>query len=343
MESGNNKKQSTKVAKNKTNSKNGLPGKCSHLYMQEKLLKKIPKLSFSKDLAVIYLYSNEIENIENLNFFPNLTSLYLQNNKIEKIENLEGLVKLRKLYIGRNKISVLEGLETLKNVEELHIEKQCLPDNTPLFLDPRTIFSLSESLCVLNISHNNLTSLSYLSPLKNLVIIDASFNDFEDIKDICQTVRDWYHLREATFIGNPITKRHRYREDIIANSVYLDSLDAKTVSAVTRNFIRRFEEEKLIHGSRQNINIADIVPSLPKNYPPPLQKAVSASILRNSKCRLSQDLSVFDETDAVYIAWKTLPQRKPLLKTPQRLRNKRNMNTDKKRVVINTFPEIAHI
>lgn len=94
---------------------------------------------------MLYLYNNEIESIENLSGFPNLTSLYLQNNKIEKMENFQNLVKLRKLYIGRNKIGVLEGLEPLENLEELHIEKQCLPDNSPLCLDPRTILSLSVS------------------------------------------------------------------------------------------------------------------------------------------------------------------------------------------------------
>lgn len=48
--------------------------------------------------------------------------------------------------------------------------------------------------------------------------IDASYNELDDIKETCEAVQNWLYLQEATFIGNPIVKKHRYREDIIANS-----------------------------------------------------------------------------------------------------------------------------
>ncbi|KAJ8960134.1 hypothetical protein NQ318_003853, partial [Aromia moschata] len=221
------------------------------------------------------------------------------------MENLTNLRGLKKLFVGKNRISVLEGLESFECLEELHIEKQYLSDSNALCVDPRTIFALSETLQILNIAHNNISSLFHLSPLKNLKVINASFNDLDDMNDICQTVRQWYHLEDASFTGNPFTKSHRYREEIIASSHRLQNLDGRNISDITRTFIKKFEEEKLLRDSRPTVNIADIHPSLPRNYPLSLQKAVSASILRKAKLNLLDDLSTFDEGNGAYIAWKT--------------------------------------
>lgn len=83
--------------------------------------------------------------MDGLSSFCNLEHLYLQNNQIEKINDLFHLRKLKKLYLGRNCIAVLEGLEGIDALEELHIEKQNLPDNAPLCLDPRTVISIGVS------------------------------------------------------------------------------------------------------------------------------------------------------------------------------------------------------
>lgn len=40
------------------------------------------------------------------------------------------------------------------------------------------------------------------------------------------------------------------------------------------------------------------------NYPLALQKAVSASMVRHPVANLLDDLSTFDEKDAMYIAWR---------------------------------------
>lgn len=53
------------------------------------------------------------------------------------------------------------------------------------------------------------------------MVLDASYNDLDDQKDVCQTLRNWLYLREAKFKGNPISTKHRYREDIIANTFHL--------------------------------------------------------------------------------------------------------------------------
>ncbi|XP_076268156.1 uncharacterized protein LOC143201150 isoform X2 [Rhynchophorus ferrugineus] len=281
---------------------------------QDKHLVKIPSFSNGHDIETLYMYNNDIAIIENLDDLISLKKLYLQNNKIGRIENLGRLKQLKKLYLSKNNISVLEGLEDLKELEELHIEKQNLVDNIPLCFDPRTVSIISNSLKVLNIANNKLESISFLSPLKLLTTLDASRNDLNDIKDITETLRNLYYLKEVKFLGNPVTKKHRYKEDVITNAYHLEILDNKNISEISRNFIKRFEEGKLLFGTKPKINIADVISGLPNNYPTTLQKTVSASIIKESKCKLLEDISAFNAVEPIYLSWNMFPKRKPTAK-----------------------------
>ncbi|CAG9863965.1 unnamed protein product [Phyllotreta striolata] len=291
--------------------------KCSHVCLQEKNLQKIPKFEPSKDVIVVYLYNNQIRSIENLNdgIFPNLCSLYLQNNRLKKIDHLE-FEKLRKLYIGHNEISVLENLENLYNLEELHVEHQNLPDGMGICFDPRCTISLSRTLRVLNISDNKIPSFSSLSFLEELQSIDASNCELEDLQEVCETISNWRYLTVAVFKGNPITKSHRYREDIIVNSYYLETLDGKSVSDTSREFLKRLEVRRMAMKGREKhpINLADVVEGLPKNYPPPLQKAVSAQLLKGDRFDPLQRKSLEEDDVQNYIAWRSLPKRRPFVR-----------------------------
>ncbi|KAL3289086.1 hypothetical protein HHI36_003528 [Cryptolaemus montrouzieri] len=250
----------------------------THIYFDHKNLKKIPNLDLS-GVCVFYLHNNAISKIENLQS-SKLSSLYLQCNEIAKIENLEGVPQIKKLYLGNNEISVVEGIAHLTYLEELHIGKQRMSLGTSLCFDPRSVNSIAKSLQVLDISDNGIESLSSLAPLRHLRTVCASNNKLDDLDELCQLLKSWFYLRDAWFAGNPISGRHRYREDIIASTYCLDNLDDKAISAATRNFIKRFENEKLRKSSRPSVNLADTHPELPRNYPPPLQKAVSASLIQ---------------------------------------------------------------
>ncbi|XP_030765725.1 protein phosphatase 1 regulatory subunit 42-like [Sitophilus oryzae] len=291
--------------------------KVTHLYLQEKSLVKIPTLSCSQDIQTLYLYDNALTTIDNLNNLTGLQNLYLQNNKIERIENMSGLNQLKKLYIGKNKISVLEGLESLEQLEELHIEKQDIPKKMPFCFDPRTILTLAETLRILNIASNQIDSLKSLSPLRCLEVLDASNNNIEDVKDIVETIRTWYSIRDLKFIGNPVTKKHRYKEDIIANVHRLEIIDNKNITDTTRSFLKRFEEGKTIYGLKPNVNLAEIMPGLPKNYSATLQKAASASIIKESRCKLLDDIAAFDVAEPAYLTWNMFPKRKQFTKPSQ--------------------------
>ncbi|XP_056640909.1 protein phosphatase 1 regulatory subunit 42-like [Diorhabda sublineata] len=309
----------------------------THLYLQEKNLKQIPKISSTKDVVVIYLFNNDITEIENLNGgeFGNLTSLYLQNNRIKRIENLN-LKNLRRLFIGHNNISVVEGLENLVNLEELHIENQNMPDGTALCFDPRSLLKLSRTLQILNISYNKIVSFASLSPLIELTSIDASHCKLNDLKEVCDTIRNWKYLNRAVFQGNPFSKLHRYREDIIINCYYLESLDGKEIQENTRQFLKRLEREKIAR-SKFTIpavpNLSEIVETLPKNYSPAVQKTVSAAILKGKKYN-PLNISEMSETEGnIHIAWTSLPKRRPIAKPL-----KTKPNTIDNSVIINRFP-----
>lgn len=77
---------------------------------------------------------------------------------------------------------------------------------------------MQHTLQYLNISDNNISTLIDLAPLRFLKSINASNNKLHSIEDICDTIKNWYYLHKATFTGNPVSKKHRYRESIIANT-----------------------------------------------------------------------------------------------------------------------------
>lgn len=172
----------------------------THVHLNDKFLKSIDLFACST-LTVLYLYNNQIEEISNLESAVNLESLYLQNNRIRKIENLQNLRKLRKLYLGHNEIGVLEGLENMRKVQELYIEKQRLPCGEPMCFDPRTIFALSQSLCILDLSYNQITSIAPLAELVDIQVLNAGYNKLCDAEEVCKTIQNWHYLEEATFAG----------------------------------------------------------------------------------------------------------------------------------------------
>lgn len=173
---------------------------------------------------MLYLHNNAITEIENLEPLHKLQILYLQKNKIAQIKGLDKLQQLRKIYLGYNQISVVENLHNLTNLEELHLEKQQLNKGEVMCFDPRSIVALSNSLQVLNISDNNITSINDLLPLHNLQLLKASYNNIKGFNETATVLACLYRLREADFRGNPMVKLHRYRETIIANTYQLGKL-----------------------------------------------------------------------------------------------------------------------
>ncbi|XP_035666629.1 protein phosphatase 1 regulatory subunit 42-like isoform X4 [Branchiostoma floridae] len=216
----------------------------THLYFQERHIDEIDDLSLCKNLSVLYLYDNRIARIQNLHFASNLTHLYLQNNLINKIENLSLLRRLEKLYLGSNEITVVEGLDKLENLKELHIENQRLPPGEKLLFDPRSIQALSATLCVLNVSGNNLEDLQDFRCLGQLNQFMAADNQLEDMKELAQVLTGWVQLWRLELVGNPLCRKAKYRDRVIVMSASLEVLDGKEINETARKFLLSWKANK---------------------------------------------------------------------------------------------------
>ncbi|XP_058792394.1 protein phosphatase 1 regulatory subunit 42-like isoform X1 [Phymastichus coffea] len=255
--------------------------KLTHLFMNEQYIDQIDEFGVCNNLRVIYLQKNFIKKIKSLDFAVNLTHLYLQHNEITKIEKLDRLVNLKKLYLGYNNIAVIEGLEKLINLTDLHVEKQRLAPGECLCFDPRSAKTLSYGLVHLNISKNKIISLNEINNFQKLVTLEAKDNLINNIADLTETVISLERLEHLLLQGNPVTKIRRYRENIIANSYSLVSLDENRISENSRKFLMKFKSEKL-QQSRKKLELSlseDITSSL--NLPPAFKRSVSRAMFQN--------------------------------------------------------------
>ncbi|RVE45678.1 hypothetical protein evm_009648 [Chilo suppressalis] len=214
----------------------------THLFMHEKCLTKIPKPKNSNHLIYAYYHNNHITKIENLDLLYNVTHLHLQWNKITKIEGLENLYNLKKLYLGNNCISVVENLEGLKYLEELHIEKQNMDNADGLCFDPRTMVSIGASLRIINVSENKITDMAWARPLRRLEVLIAKKNNLEDYQAAADNLCMIVGLVDVNFIGNPMTRKHRYKETMIARCAQLRVLDTVMIHHTSKTFLQSFDK-----------------------------------------------------------------------------------------------------
>ncbi|XP_026057099.1 protein phosphatase 1 regulatory subunit 42-like isoform X2 [Carassius auratus] len=218
--------------------------KLTHLNFSNRSIEDIDDLSMCRNLTVLYLYDNQISQICNLGFASNLTHLYMQNNNISCIENLSSLHKLSKLFLGGNSITVVEGLDELKSLKELHVEGQKLPRGEKLVFDPRSICSLSETLCILNISRNNIDEIWDLAPLRKLTHLFATDNQLQDILELETVFSQWPQLRLLDLNRNPVSHKPKYRDRLITACKILEDLDGKQINELSRQFLIKWKASK---------------------------------------------------------------------------------------------------
>uniref|UniRef100_A0A3B5BK90 Protein phosphatase 1, regulatory subunit 42 n=1 Tax=Stegastes partitus TaxID=144197 RepID=A0A3B5BK90_9TELE len=226
----------------------------THLRFSNKNIESIGDLSMCRNLTVLYLYDNQITHISNLDFAFNLTHLYMQNNDITHVDNLCNLQKLSKLYLGGNRIAVVEGLEQLHELKELHLESQKLAPGEKLLFDPRTLLSLADSLCVLNINKNNIDDIRDLAVLKELRHFSAADNklynmELEDVFSL------WPQLLLMDLSGNPVCKKPKYRDRLITECKSLEALDGREINELTRQFLINWKATKEAKKRKNNKHV----------------------------------------------------------------------------------------
>ncbi|XP_065188328.1 protein phosphatase 1 regulatory subunit 42-like [Sycon ciliatum] len=218
--------------------------RATHLQLNNREIEAICHLDMCSSLRVLYLYENCIERIEGLDNLPTITNLYLQKNVITRMENLHVLPHLTKLYLGNNGITVVEGVGELPELRELHVEYQQLPPGEEILFDPLCMYQLAQSLTVLNISGNGLSSLRPVACLTELITLTAADNQLSDLKEVLQILQSWRRLERVDFSGNPLCVRSRYMDNIICVAPRLVLLDRKEISPMLRDFVQRWKMSK---------------------------------------------------------------------------------------------------
>ncbi|KAK5850288.1 hypothetical protein PBY51_014550 [Eleginops maclovinus] len=216
----------------------------THLHFFSKNIEDIGDLSMCRNLTVLYLYDNHLTHICNLGFACNLTHLYMQNNNLTHIDNLHNLQRLNKLYLGGNRIAVVEGLENLPDLSELHLENQRLNPGEKLLLDPMTLLSLAESLCVLNINNNNIDDIRDLMVLKELRHFSAADNRLHNLEELEDVLGLLPRLLHMDLRGNPVCKKQKYRDRLITAGRNLEVLDGREINEMTRQFLINWKASK---------------------------------------------------------------------------------------------------
>lgn len=158
--------------------------------------------------------------------------------------------------------------------------------------------------------------MTVLAPLKFLRILNVSCNMLSDLNEVCSIFSKWFYLKKLWLHDNPLCKNRLYKELVIANVYSLESLDGKDVSENTKNFLKKLHEERVAERLHSVVNLGDKFKHLPKNYPIPVQKAVSLTVLKQSREVNDECMEIFDERNAVYIPWKLSEYFRLIVKRP---------------------------
>ncbi|XP_068624927.1 uncharacterized protein [Battus philenor] len=139
-------------------------------------------------------------------------------------------------------IALLFNMTGLKFLEELHIEKQNAEGADALCFDPRTMLAIGATLRILNVSENKLSDIVWVKPLRRLEVLIATKNKLEEVQEVADNLCTLTNLVDINFTGNPITKKHRYKEIMIARCVNLRILDTVAIHNTSKTFLQSFDK-----------------------------------------------------------------------------------------------------
>ncbi len=98
----------------------------------------------------------------------------------------------------------------------------------------------------MNVSGNNLDTLSEIGPLRNLEQLIASNNLLNDMKELVLLLKCWPKLWKLELVGNPLCLKNKYRERIIVLTPSLEYLDGKEIQEMSRQFLQNWKSSKEI-------------------------------------------------------------------------------------------------
>ncbi|EGI62663.1 hypothetical protein G5I_09025 [Acromyrmex echinatior] len=129
------------------------------------------------------------------------------------------MVKLTTDIVERKCSQILTSKSLSKTIKKDELWKL-----THLHMNDMFISSIM-CLKVLNISENKMTSLRNLIGFQELHTLNAKNNLINNVDDLTATISTLISLKDLSLQGNPVTTSYRYKENLIANSVSLGSLN----------------------------------------------------------------------------------------------------------------------
>lgn len=121
-----------------------------------------------------------------------------------------------------------------------------MPAGEKLIFEPRSLYTLQSKLEILNISGNNLDTLSDLCCLTQLQHLFALNNKLNDMKEMNLFLKCLQNLVKLDLTGNPLCTKSKYRERIIVLAPNIQELDGKDINNLSRQFLQNWKTSKEI-------------------------------------------------------------------------------------------------
>lgn len=209
-----------------------------------------PGVLFSIDVSINRIEKLEFLNMDQLIIFQNLVSLNLSSNLIKTVDDLSPFSSLTELNISGNMLTSLARLQKMRSLKYLDVSSndiaaidfesddaskpfpslECLDlGRNPL--TPSSLNNLhswaSNSLKYLGLSHCRLPNetLSDISKLRALTVLDADCNGFDDIRLLTEALSHCVEMKHLSFIGTPLAASPAYRSALLSSMRSLNSLD----------------------------------------------------------------------------------------------------------------------
>jgi protein phosphatase 1 regulatory subunit 42 len=228
--------------KNKTDAAELVLRKVKSLDLSNKEVTQIAQLSQCCSLQRLSLSNNLISSIQGLDQLKNLRILNLESNRIQTIEGLSELNTLEKLYLDGNFIKKIENLEGQQRLQELALSNQRI--NEPLSFDENSIVAISQSLRKLSVAGNMINDIGLLWYLDSVQILDLSNNNVGFSEDLYKVLSCMKSLTQLKLAGNPVSKRNKYRDEMVLWSHNLMELDDKDILANEKEYLFRLKGKR---------------------------------------------------------------------------------------------------
>ena len=218
----------------------------THLHLANLNLKTgLDTLAPARNVKTIYIYNNKLTTLAGLHTLPTLTHIYAQDNSIAEI-GFRVPPSLQFLQLNNNRLGRLPELTSATGLQELHLRGQRLEKGGKLEMDRDSIWTVAQSLRVLDLGGNGLLDgdLTPLVVLGRLERLDLSENNFQESGEIRELLLPLPMLHNLRVDSNPLCSKRRWRDALVRASESLRELNGQQINPLERKFLVNLEGKK---------------------------------------------------------------------------------------------------